>query len=285
MDVAKACCRRMEADVTRHRPEVALALLAAAACGCVALSTSEQDRGELPSQGLAILTPGSRTAEALLAAGEDDWLKLPPDKDPGPDVGAGGMTLQVACGLGLPGGASMGSAPGVALPGYSDMWLPGFALDICAEFKPGGKARPFARFCLTQLYGKVWQDPADPYDVWRAGDASIVSLSGGVKLGGGAAGKVYGKLGLGLVVLPEATREDPLTGASTPILDGGAGVGISLGAGVKMTVAQLKGFVDLDYHIGPSPSAAPEAGSIWPGFAAGDGLNLVTITGGLSISF
>ena len=56
-------------------------------------------------------------------------------------------------------------------------------------------------------------------------------------------------------------------------------------AGVKMSVAQPKGFVDLDYHIGPSPSAAPEAEGIWPGFAAGEGLNLVTITGDLRISF
>ncbi|MHC4505058.1 MAG: hypothetical protein ACYTFI_17270 [Planctomycetota bacterium] len=264
---------------------MALALLAAAACGCVGLGTSEQEGAELPSRGLAVMAPGSRTAEALLAAGEDEWLAPPPDKVPDRDAGGEKVTFLVACGLGLPGGASMGSAPGVSLPGYSDMWLPGFALDVCAEFKPGGKARPFARFCLTQLYGKVWQDPADPYDVWRAGDASVISLSGGVKLGGGAEGKAYGKLGLGLVVLPEATREDPLTGVSTPILDGGAGVGISLGAGVKMTVAQLKGFVDLDLHIGPSPSAAPEAAGIWPGFAAGDGLNLVTITTGLRISF
>ena len=257
-----------------------------------------QDRGELPSfglanypealdgsRGLAVLAPGSSIAEALLAAGEDEWLAPPPGKGPTLDTGAGKMTLLVAGGLGLPGGASIGTAPGVTLPGYSDMWLPGFALDVCAEVKPDGKARPFARLCLTQLYGKVWQDPADPYDVWRAGDASVISLSGGVKLGGGAEGKAYGKLGLGLVVLPEATREDPLTGVSTPILDSSAGVGISLGAGVEMSVAQLKGFVDLDYHIGPSPSAAPEAGGIWPGFAAGDGLNLVTITGGLRISF
>lgn len=280
----------MEIGVRRRRVPldgVVLALLAAAACGCVALRDAGpvQDSGTFHSRQVAVPALGSSTAEALLAAGEDQWLGPPRDEGPGPDAGVGGMTLLVAGGLGLPGGASVGSAPGIALPGYSDMWTPGVALDVCAEFKPGGKARPFARLCLTQLYGKVWQDPADPYDVWRASDASIVSLSGGVKLGGGVEGKAYGKLGLGLVVLPEAIREDPLTGVSTPILDSAAGVGFSLGAGVKMSVAQLKGFVDLDYHIGPSPSAAPEAEGIWPGFAAGDGLNLVTITGGLRIDF